>query len=195
MTIENEGSQSKDGVSVRSESGVTRRVVMRLAFALPAVTSPSVVKSCLLNDNDPIFAAIAAHQRAYDAYCNWIDKSESIEAVLPAEKRTWYSGAYERQPPDDCKDDQAWVLLQIAGNEFFDKVCRAHVVVVSTEPTTFAGVLALLSYIGTREKGGNEFLGDIFTGEYLAGKPVYRDTGLLFVETITKAVKKLSKVH
>jgi hypothetical protein len=90
------------------------------------VPSPSIVPDSSHNEGgDPIFAAIEAHKRALGR------RNEIIEAICAAEER---HKAEERESWHSYED--------------------AAIVLLTTRPTTLAGVIAVMSYVALPECAG-----------------------------------------
>jgi hypothetical protein len=90
------------------------------------VRSPSIVPDSSRNEGgDPIFAAIEAHKRALGR------RNEIIEAICAAEER---HKAEERELWHSYED--------------------AAIVLLTTRPTTLAGVIAVMSYVALPECAG-----------------------------------------
>src|SRR5262245_55647357 len=90
------------------------------------VRSPSIVPETSRTEAlDPIFAAIEAHRRALGR------RNELIEAMCAAEER--HKG----------EERQAWRSYE-----------EAAVSLLTTRPTTMAGVIALMSYVALPECAG-----------------------------------------
>lgn len=98
---------------------------------------------------DPIFAAIAAHQRAVAAYNGLCTQQDRLEAEIPSEKRK------SRYGSDDTmvdSDDPRWIEFQKRLDTLSDAEVEAECELTNVTPTTLAGVIALLDYAVTVEK-------------------------------------------
>ena len=90
------------------------------------VRSPSIVPDTSRTDGrDPIFAAIEAHKRALGR------RNELIEAICAAEER------------HKVEEREAWHSYE-----------DAAIALLTTKPTTIAGVIAMMSYVALPECSG-----------------------------------------
>jgi len=127
----------------------TRRTLMHMIITGAAASTfvPSAVAAL---EVDPIFAAIEAHKRAYDARSAEIVKTEAYEAAIPAERRkTWRidEGVFDTDNPD-------WLAHVRTMDELRDHESEAECALASIVPTTTAGVCALLKYAAEVEARG-----------------------------------------
>jgi hypothetical protein len=102
--------------------GRRRSLVRAAAEALSNPVTPAIA---VAPGTDPIFGAIAAHLRARAAF-----KASPYGSMLP----------------DDPGEEEAEALDEV----LCDRETEALRAVLSTRPTTIAGLLAMLDYIGER---------------------------------------------
>jgi hypothetical protein len=125
------------------QSHINRRAILAGAAALPTATIPA-----LAAEPDPIFALIAAHARAHAAHCAAVDY---------AAEEHWLPDGSRCQSPE-CQSPDCPELL--AREEEAEDACYAEAdatrLMVSTCPTTPAGVAALLKYIVEHEERVDE---------------------------------------
>jgi hypothetical protein len=95
---------------------------------------------------DPIFAVIEAHGRAAREELLWYHEMSRLEGALPREQRTWSVsfGGEGRWPPEGCTDAPDWIDAQLALGEASDRISDSMLALLTTAPTTIAGVVALL---------------------------------------------------
>ncbi len=126
-----------------------------------AVTTalPTAAIAATTAEPDPIFAAIAASREAQ----NEADRLSAGVAELNKEARAKFGSG--RQHYDDCC---AYVadILGVDQDEYtagaFDDAWDAHQAFAETEPTTLAGLLAMLIYAGEiAERGDREVFHEV----------------------------------
>lgn len=132
----------------------SRRAVLAGLAAAPAVALPALAASVSLETVDPIFAAIEEHKRSHTAIDVLIDQKSAMEDTIPDAKRKWYWRVGETFPPADCQDDPQWLAvesqLELAGRDQDAVVTK----LLTTAPTTIAGIAALLGYVWNyRDRG------------------------------------------
>ena len=114
-------------------------------LAADAMISPSAVPASapvVVSDpeaSDPIFAAIEAHKRALDR------RNQTIEAICAAEDR------------HKAEERDAWHRYE-----------AASIALLTTKPTTMAGVIALMNYVGLPECSGPGVCETILDGARLS---------------------------
>jgi hypothetical protein len=106
---------------------------------------------------DPIFAAIERHRAAVRSWLAAIDRRHALRQTIPEARRRWEFD--ERQ--DRCTvlyavlflhvDAPEWIEANTALIESCEALNRALEVVLSTPPTTIAGVADLLDYVSREE--------------------------------------------
>jgi hypothetical protein len=90
-----------------------------------------------------------------------IDRSGALREMIPEARRRWESGG---ERPPFCADAPEWIEANTALIESYEELNKALEVVLSTPPTTFAGVADLLDYVG---REGWEVVGaDEWADEY-----------------------------
>ena len=116
---------------------------------------------------DPIFAAIGRHRAAVRGWLAAYDRLGVLQEMIPEARRGWQVLFNER--PDDCTDAPEWIEANTAFLAAIEELDRAYEVVLSTPPTTVAGVADLLDYVskeewevaGAVEDSGGEWYGTI----------------------------------
>ena len=136
---------------------VSRRTIIAGASVLATGTAANITKAspaAVSIESDPIFAAIAAHERAYATWLASVKHHSKLEQDLPHDKRR--TSVVDEQIVET--DDPRWIASERAVDEEWEVVCDAAAELVNVEPTTRAGVIALLRYIAEDEKRGGESL-------------------------------------
>jgi hypothetical protein len=113
----------------------------------------------------PIFAAIERHRAALRGWAAAIDRRWRLRQMIPEARRRWESG----ERPHFCTDAPEWIGANTALIEAYEELDKALEVVLSTPPTTVAGVADLLDYVskeewevaGAVEDSGGEWYGTI----------------------------------
>ncbi len=106
---------------------------------------------------DPIFAGIERHRAAVRGWLAAIDRRWALRQIIPKARRRLEAG----EKPDRCTVLRALLFLHvdapewIAANTVFlaavEELAEALEAVLSTPPTTIAGVADLLDYVGREE--------------------------------------------
>jgi hypothetical protein len=118
-----------------------------------------------IGEPDPIFAAIERHRAALRGWVAATDRRWRLHQMIPEARRRWESG----ERPHFCTDAPEWIGANTALIEAYEELDKALEVVLSTPPTTVAGVADLLDYVskeewevaGAVEEGGGEWYGTI----------------------------------
>jgi hypothetical protein len=134
------------GLSVAAAAGVA---------ALPAGAAAAGAAVALVAA-DPIHAVIAAHSEAVEHEMACHKASLALENSLPDDRTTWhhYVG-HSETPPDGCADAPEWIASELAMLRAYE--CRSETVeaLLTTAPTTLAGALDFLEYLGSPEFPGS----------------------------------------
>jgi len=96
---------------------------------------------------DPIFAAIERHRGAVRGWLAAIDRRGALRKMIPEARRRWEFD----ERPDGCTDAPEWIEANTALIEAYEELDKALEAVLSTPPTTIAGVADLLDYISREE--------------------------------------------
>jgi hypothetical protein len=114
---------------------ITRRSLVA-ALALPAVAALPVIPALSAPASDPVFAAIAAHRRAYD------DLNAFADELAAAEQAAWHAPRGQRRAANKrLKEAYA------AQGHFCDILGDATERFVATVPQTLHGAAAALAYV------------------------------------------------
>jgi hypothetical protein len=133
-----------------SKSTLTRRALVASTAALPAAAAlslPAVAQAAAAPD--PIFAAIEAHRKAEAEFGERVGRKCALEKVVPADQRK-SNGDHGVQTIVGT-DDPRWIAAVREEDEGSDLAQEAALAFMSTEPTTVAGVYALLAYFADVE--------------------------------------------
>lgn len=118
-----------------------------------AATSALATPALAATNFDPIFAAIEAHRRASDAYRKTLENETALENSIPARKRrSHYIG---REEKTFSTDDPRWVFNSRRGFELSRAVDDLSWGLVEIQPTTLAGIAALISYAAEHQENGD----------------------------------------
>jgi hypothetical protein len=93
---------------------------------------------------DPILEAIEAHKAARATWLEWVYRHGDLEDELPKEKRQSNIDVWEELII--FADDPRWIEAERELKRTGDLETDAAVVLVTVQPTTLAGILALLKY-------------------------------------------------
>ena len=136
-----------------SNSQITRRNMLATAAALvPFVPVAALALTDHVEQADPIFDAIERHKLAIAAFNDAVNSECELDESLPAERRRSYIHVDEREIFAD--DDPRWIAAVETYHDASEAMDDAALVVINVEPTTLAGVAALLAHAG--HKGVNE---------------------------------------
>jgi hypothetical protein len=113
--------------------------------ALPAATSQSSAAEA-----DPIFAAIEAHRAAIAAHDQAVGIENSLEESLPDEQRRSRMKVWEKTIVET--DDPSWIAAVQTRWEASESMDDLAINLLNTEPTTVAGIDALLRYFADQEE-------------------------------------------
>ena len=96
---------------------------------------------------DPIFAAIERHRATLRGWLAADDRRCPLWEMIPKARRRWEFD----EKPDNCTDVPEWIEANEALIEATEELDKALEVVLSTPPTTIAGVADLLDYVSGYE--------------------------------------------
>jgi hypothetical protein len=113
-------------------------VMIGVTLAGSAVAQPAAAIS------DPIYAAIEAHKAARAAVNSALDAHTLLERELPCDKRLSNIDAWEEKIVET--DDPRWIESERAVWQAWEAEDGAAIDLVCIQPTTRAGVLALLDH-------------------------------------------------
>lgn len=100
---------------------------------------------------DPIFAVIKTHHQAMAHELACIRETCRLEEALPEDRCTWHLSAWDGTAPEGCTDAPEWIEAQQNLRWAYDLRHDEVEALLTTEPTTLAGALALLEYVGSPE--------------------------------------------
>jgi hypothetical protein len=126
-------------------STTSRRTLLTTAAALPALAVPALASAA----PDPIFAAIEVHRQAYAEFEARVRCEFALEDELPMNNRESRIDAYHEKIVET--DDPRWVPALRATEEGSDLAELAAIKLLNVDPTTIAGVAALLEYFAEVE--------------------------------------------
>jgi hypothetical protein len=145
-----------------------------LAIAPPAIALPGAP--------DPILEAIEAHKAARATWIEWVDRHSDLETELPKDKRQSNIDAWEELII--FADDPRWIEAERELMRTSDLETDAAVVLVTVQPTTLAGILALLNYAVQADTDGQGWPDSLQSGD---GK-ITRSWQFFLIEGVAEAL-------
>lgn len=127
---------------------MNHRAVLAGTAAIVPVAAVGAVPA-LTAEPDPAFTAIEAHRRAWVSLDDVVGKHSKLEKDLPAERRRSRITAWEETIAED--DDPRWIEAERAVARAHDTTGEAEDQFILNQPTTIAGVAALLRYVGEHD--------------------------------------------
>jgi hypothetical protein len=137
---------SRRGFLVQAAGVAVGGAALGAGLPLPAPTA-ATAQSRAGKLPDPIFAAIEAHRRAVATHDEAVDLETALEASLPDDQRqstTWKETIVET-------DDPRWLAAMRAVSAASNATDDLAINLLNTEPTTVAGIEALLRYFADDE--------------------------------------------
>jgi hypothetical protein len=137
---------------------------------------------------DPIFASIEAHQRAEEEFSAALRRLSGLENELPKERRR--SEINMGLLAIVSEDDPMWVEVQktvLASHKTTDEAATQ---LLSTLPTTLAGVVAVLRYAYDYERHGLDFPGGYDDGD-LSECPGGVEWSVYFHRNLAQAIETI----
>jgi hypothetical protein len=122
-----------------------------LGVGLPLPSSPARTAQSSDAEADPIFAAIEAHRAAIAAHDQAVGIENSLEESLPDEQRQSRMKVWEKTIVET--DDPSWIAAVQTRWEASESMDDLAINLLNTEPTTVAGIEALLRYFADQEEG------------------------------------------
>lgn len=126
----------------QAPNNLSRRSLIASAAIVPALALPSLPA---LAGQDPIFAAIKAHRTACSAWSAVVTEIDDLEVIIPSERRQNYHITH-RGTDVGKDDDPRWIAVQERYWARGGDKDKAALAICDTEPTTRAGIVALLAY-------------------------------------------------
>ena len=120
-----------------------------LGVTLPLPPLPAAIAECE-TAADPIYAAIEAHRRAIAAHGDAVSAESALEQSLPSDRRRSRITVWEETIVEG--DDPRWPASERARMVASNAMDDMAIDLLNTEPTTVAGVEALLRYFADREE-------------------------------------------
>lgn len=147
---------SKSTLSRRALIAGTAAIPAAVALALPAGAAAAPADALdrsdaanALANSDPIFAAIEAHRKADAEFGDCVERKCALENALPRDRRKSNNWSGEQTIVET--DDPRWIAAVREEVEGSDLRQEAALTFMSTEPTTIAGVYAMLAYFADVE--------------------------------------------
>ena len=140
----NTSAPSRRAFLIQAASAAASGATVGVSLPLPAPTAATAQQA------DPILAAIEAHQRAVAAHEEAVVAESALEQSLPDDRQRSRITAWEEEIVES--DDPRWLATirarWDAANSMDDLATR----LLNIEPTTVAGVEALLRYFADQEE-------------------------------------------
>lgn len=127
------------------------------------VAEPPLIEPYPAKRDDPIFAAIKAHKRALDR------RNKAIEEICATEER--------------CKLEE---------RDVWDRYQKASVAILTTGPTTVAGIIALMNYLALPECSGPGKSETILDGARFSSNQEVADAAELFPALTAQALSTIT---
>jgi hypothetical protein len=127
-----------NGESPRLTGVAAGGAVLGMALPMP------VPAAALGRVPDPILEAIEAHKAARATWLEWVCRHSDLEQELPKEKRQSNIDVWEELII--FADDPRWIEAERELKRTSDLESDAAIVLLTVQPTTLAGILALLNY-------------------------------------------------
>ena len=140
---------SRRGFLVQAAGVAAGGVAIGAGLPLPA--SPAAAAQGCDAEADPIFAAIESHRRAVAAHGEAVETEMAVEESLPddltqSRMTVWRETIVET-------DDPRWVAAIRTRWETSNSMDDLAIDLINAEPTTVAGIEALLRYFADQEEG------------------------------------------
>jgi hypothetical protein len=140
---------------------------------------------------DPVFAVIERHREAVKAEYSALIKEGQLEEIIPDERCRWSPRfGTEEEPPENCTDDPVWIEAQIAHVKAAYERTDLLLELLTTPPTTIAGVAAILAHLAEPPFPDNknethlDFAGDCWRDDL-------NEAAALFMPMIPATLRKL----
>jgi hypothetical protein len=140
---------SRRGFLAQATVAAAAGAAIGVGLPLPALPVASAPSSGV--EADPIFAAIEAHRTAIVAHGDAVSAESALEQGLPADRTRSRVRAWEETIVEG--DDPRWVAAVRTRWNASELMDDAGIDLLNTEPTTVAGVGALLRYFADQEEG------------------------------------------
>jgi hypothetical protein len=129
------------------------RSTVLAGISVASIPFAVAVEKLLAANTDPAFAAIAAHHQAMRHETATGRAVDRVLDALPGDQTTWHfmHSPDRRTPPHDCADAPEWIKVQQDMSDAYARRYDAVVGLLTTEPTTLAGAVALLEHVGSPE--------------------------------------------
>jgi hypothetical protein len=120
-----------------------------LGAGLPLPVPPAADAQSSAAEADPIIAAIEAHRRAIAAHSEAVGTEDALGANLPDDQQRSVLTAWREEIVET--DDPRWIAAIRARWAASDAMEDLAIDLLNTEPTTVAGIEALLRYFAGQE--------------------------------------------
>jgi hypothetical protein len=137
-------------------TNLSRRSVLA-GISIAAAPAAAAVDKSLADgaDADPIFALIEQHRAAEDAFGALLIEQSKLEVELPDDLQQSKITVHGAEIVET--DDPRWIAAAQASWGASEEGDRAALALLDTEPTTAAGLAALLRYVYQYEADGGQW--------------------------------------
>lgn len=176
---------------------LSRRSAIALVGVSAIAPSAAALQAVALQAADPIFAVLDAHHRATARMSAAVHAEGEAEEAIPISQRSW------RFNDDDLPngaDHPEWIRTQVELRDTNDAWDDAVYDLLTTMPTTMAGLAALLTRLGREEfeleeTAGNSNDESVYTGATKSSDDGISETAFTFFERLADHLKSIPLIH
>jgi hypothetical protein len=163
--------------------------VLALATVSTTADAAAPVAALAPSGVDPILEAIEAHKAARATWLEWVYRHMDLEDELPEEKRRSNIDVWEEIII--VADDPRWIEAERESRRASDLETDAAVVLLNVQPTTQAGILALLKYAVEADTDGEGWPRDLISD----GGKLRRSWHYFLIEGVAEALAGMVSVR
>jgi hypothetical protein len=130
----------------QATNNLSRRKLMIASAAAAGVVAVPIAAVADPAAPDAIFELIEAHRQAARAYTAAVLATSRVSDALPMERQHWCWTVDAPEVPANCTDAPEWIEAQVALSRAADALEDARFEVLTSVPTTLAGVAAVLDH-------------------------------------------------
>lgn len=181
---------------LQADNNHTLKVLSRRSAIALVGVSAIAASAAALQAADPIFAVLDEHRGATARLSAAIHASGNAESAIPQSQRSWGYSAWDTTPPENCADDPKWIETQLELRDANDNWDDAVYDLLTTMPTTVAGLAALLSRLGRNEWALEETADDsgdegVYIGACQSSDDDISDAARTFFERLADHLKSV----
>jgi hypothetical protein len=140
---------SRRGFLIQAAGAAAGGAALGAGLPLPAPSGAAAQTSDA--EADPIFAAIEAHRRAIATHSEAVGTEGALEESLPDDQQRSVLTVWREEIVET--DDPRWIAAVRARWATSNSMDDLAIDLLNTEPTTVAGIEALLRYFADQEEG------------------------------------------